>query len=47
MSQEKELTISLKDVLRCFIKRWWIIALASLIGLAVAFSYTYFLKEKK
>ena len=47
MGQEKELTISLKDVIRCFIKRWWIIALVSFIGLAIGFCYTYFLKEKK
>ena len=47
MDQEKELTISLKDVIRCLLKRWWIIVLTSFIGLAVGFSYTYFIKEKK
>ena len=46
MDQEKETTISFGDLLKVFVRRWWLIAISSLIGAAVGFILVFVLTEQ-
>ena len=46
MDQEKETTISFNDLLKVFTRRWWLIALASVIGAIVGFVLVLLVTEQ-
>ena len=46
MDQEKETTISFNDLLKVFVRRWWLIALSSLVGAVVGFILVLLLTQQ-
>ena len=46
MDQEKETTISFNDLIKVFVRRWWLIALSSLLGAVIGFVLVLFLTQQ-